>query len=139
MKKRYSFGIIPIYKGEDSYYFLAVKNTKGEHWGLPKGTPKEGEKPKETAYRELEEETGIKDIELLDTDLAQETYIFEKNGEEYEKTNTYYAGFVNSMDVGSDLDEIDELKWVKFGDEDNSLSYKETANVIKDLAKHLGF
>jgi len=122
MKKRYSFGIIPIYKGEDSYYFLAVKNTKGEHWGLPKGTPKEGEKPKETAYRELEEETGIKDIELLDTDLAQEKYIF-----------------VNSMDVGSDLDEIDELKWVKFGDEDNSLSYKETANVIKDLAKHLGF
>ena len=55
-----SYGVIPIFKGKDGFYILLVKNSKGGHWGLPKGTPEKDEKPIDTAKRELFEETGFK-------------------------------------------------------------------------------
>ncbi len=59
-----SYGVIPVFKNESSFYILLVKNSKGGHWGLPKGTPEKDEKPIDTARRELFEETGIKDIDI---------------------------------------------------------------------------
>lgn len=60
-----SYGIIPVYKKDGDYYILCVKNHKSGDWGLPKGTPEGDEKPLETAKRELREETGIEDIEII--------------------------------------------------------------------------
>jgi 8-oxo-dGTP pyrophosphatase MutT (NUDIX family) len=57
-----SYGIIPVFKNEGSFHILLVKNSKGGHWGFPKGTPEKNEESIDTARRELFEETGIKDI-----------------------------------------------------------------------------
>ncbi len=34
-----SYGVIPVFKDKDGFHILLVKNSKGGHWGLPKGTP----------------------------------------------------------------------------------------------------
>ena len=73
-----SYGIIPIFKNKDGFYVLLVKNSKGGHWGLPKGTPEKDEKPIDTATRELFEETGIKNIDVKKDVTFDEKYNFEK-------------------------------------------------------------
>lgn len=132
-----SYGVIPICKKKDGFYILLVKNSKGGHWGLPKGTPEKGEEPIDTAERELFEETGIKDIEIKTEPTLEERYDFEQDGTEYSKTNTYYLGFVNEMTEGNQLDEIDELKWVKIDEAQNTLTHQSAIDVVRKLAEHL--
>ncbi len=102
-----SYGIIPVFRNEEGFYILLVKNSKGGHWGLPKGTPEKDEEPLVTATRELFEETGIKDVEVKTEVSLEEKYDFEKDGISYSKTNTYYPGFVGEMTKGTQLDMID--------------------------------
>lgn len=128
-----SYGIIPIFKNEDGFYILLVKNSKGGHWGLPKGTPKKDEKPIDTATRELFEETGIKNIDIKTQITFEEKYSFEQNGILYNKTNTYFPGFVSEMTKGSQLDEIDELKWVKINEAKNTLTHQTIIEVVGKL------
>lgn len=135
--KAKSYGVIPIFKDKDDFYILLVKNTKGGHWGLPKGTPEKEEKSIDTAKRELFEETGIKDIKIKMEPTFEEKYDFEQNGTAYSKTNTYYLGFVNEMTEGNQLDEIDELKWVKIDEVQSTLTRQSAIDVVKKLAELL--
>lgn len=135
--KAKSYGVIPIFKDKDDFYILLVKNTKGGHWGLPKGTPEKDEKYIDTAKRELFEETGIKDIKIKMEPTFEEKYDFEQNGTAYSKTNTYYLGFVNEMTEGNQLDEIDELKWVKIDEVQSTLTRQSAIDVVKKLAELL--
>ena len=128
-----SYGIIPIFKGKDGFYILIVKNSKGGHWGLPKGTPKKGEKPINTAKRELFEETNIKDIDTKTEITFRQNYDFIKNNVLYNKTVIYYPGFISKIIKGNKLDEIDELRWVKIGDALNTITYKSTSDVVEKL------
>ena len=104
---------------------------------MPKGTPEKGEKPIDTAKRELFEETGIKDIEIKMEPTLEERYDFEQDGIQYSKTNTYYLGFVKEMTEGNQLDEIDELKLVKIDEAQNTLTHQSAIDVVKKLAEHL--
>ena len=128
-----SYGVIPIFKEKNGFYILLVKNSKGGHWGLPKGTPEKSEKPIDTAKRELFEETGIKDIEIKSEPTLEEKYDFEQNGTVYSKTNTYYLGFVSEMTEGNQLDQIDELKWVKIHEAQNTLTHQSAIDVVNQL------
>src|SRR3989338_4957530 len=132
-----SYGVILILKNEDGFYVLLVKNSKGGHWGLPKGTPEKDEKPIDTATRELFEETGIKDIEIKADISFEEKYDFEKDGILYNKTNTYYPGFVSEMTKGSQLDQIDELKWVKINEAKNTIIHWSAIDVVNKLSSWL--
>ena len=52
-------------KGEEEGKPSSSKAPK-EYWDLPKGHIEKGEKEIETVRREVEEETGLKDIEFLE-------------------------------------------------------------------------
>lgn len=132
-----SYGVAPVFKHESGFYILLVKNSKGGHWGLPKGTPEKDEKPIDTARRELFEETGIKDVDVKIEVAFEEKYDFEQNGNIYSKTNTYYLGFVDEMIEGDQLDGIDELKWVKMDEAQNILTHQSAIDMIKKLAEFL--
>ncbi len=54
-KREFSAGGVLFKDGE----VLLIKNPSGK-WTFPKGNIEEGEKPEETAVREVEEETGIR-------------------------------------------------------------------------------
>ncbi len=132
-----SYGVIPIFKSEDGFYVLLVKNSKGGHWGLPKGTPEKDEKPIDTARRELFEETGIKDIDVKTEASFEEKYDFEQNNIIYNKTVVYYPGFVTEMTKGTQLDQIDELKWVKIDEAKNTFTHQSVIDVVAKLSAWL--
>ena len=137
-KEARSCGVIPIFKDGGTYKILIVKNTRGGHWGLPKGTPENNETPLETATRELYEETGIKDnIQIQAEPIFIEKYLFEQDSVKYSKTVTYYIGIVNEMIIGSNLDEIMEAKWVSTEESKNFIDRTSTLELINELEDYL--
>ena len=59
-----SAGAVIFRKEEDKVYYLLLCHQAG-HWSFPKGNIEKGEKIEETIEREIQEETGITDIEFI--------------------------------------------------------------------------
>lgn len=60
-----SCGAIIFYKSRNNTRILLVKNNNGRYWSFPKGHIEIGETEKQTAIREIKEETGL-DVEIID-------------------------------------------------------------------------
>jgi ADP-ribose pyrophosphatase YjhB (NUDIX family) len=98
-----------------------VENEKGElllifrkkHWDLPKGKLDSGESLEECAVREVEEETGLKNVqlgELIDVTLHQ----YEENSESITKKTAWYKMRGSSGDTLTPQTEeqIEDIRWV---------------------------
>jgi 8-oxo-dGTP diphosphatase len=66
---------------------LLIKNPSGV-WTLPKGLVEEGEEPKETALREVWEETGIRGRVL--SEIGDITYWYMREKQKIKKRVIYY-------------------------------------------------
>ena len=89
-----SFGIIPVFKNSDGDFLFCVIERQGVDWSIPKGKPNPGESEEETARRELQEETGITDVELVPDIVFNQEFDFEYEPINYHKTVKYFLGFV---------------------------------------------
>jgi 8-oxo-dGTP pyrophosphatase MutT (NUDIX family) len=101
-------------------------------WDLPKGKLEKGEKLEECAVREVEEETGVKNITL--NEKAGETYhAYNAFGKHFLKISHWYY---MSCDAKQELvpqteEDITEIKWVKITGLKDVLS--NTYPSIKDI------
>jgi bis(5'-nucleosidyl)-tetraphosphatase len=119
-----SFGVVPIFKDTNGELLFCLVQHQGEHWGFPKGHPDKNESEEETALRELKEETGLKEVQLVQNIFFNENYIFDKDGNRYDKSVKYFLGLVTNKNTNTQdefMDEITEVKW---------LSYKEARDLI---------
>jgi 8-oxo-dGTP pyrophosphatase MutT (NUDIX family) len=97
-------------------------NTKGEllfifrrgKWDLPKGKLEPGENPEQGAMREIEEETGIKGLEII-RKIGETYHSYEEFGKEILKTNHWYLLRTGDQAVpkGQAEEDITEAKWSK--------------------------
>ena len=86
MIKATSCGGVVIFRGK---ILLLYKNYKNRYdgWVLPKGTVEAGEEYKETALREVHEETGVKVHWYL---MMADSYYSKPQKEEYFEDSGYY-------------------------------------------------
>jgi 8-oxo-dGTP pyrophosphatase MutT (NUDIX family) len=133
-----SFGIIPIFKLEGENLVLLVQHSHGNHWSLPKGHPEEGESEVETASRELFEETGLREPEILSEKVFEEYYEFTtKSGEPIEKSVSYFIGLVSDPVVLIQEAEILDFKWLSFDDAIDEASFEGTKRILTDARSYL--
>ncbi len=78
MPKEKSAGAIIFRKDNNIPYYLLLHYESG-HWGFPKGHIEENENEEGAARREIEEETGIKNIKIIDGFKEYEKYFFRQS------------------------------------------------------------
>lgn len=134
-KKDKSFGIIPVIKTNEGFKVLLIQHKAG-HWAFPKGHAEADETQKETALRELREETGIQEVELAEQEFV-EKYKFQKDDIIYDKTVVYFLGFVENNSVVIQEKEIAAFKWCSFEEAEKIFTFPETRQLFNAVKKHL--
>jgi bis(5'-nucleosidyl)-tetraphosphatase len=131
-------GIIVVYKGSENLYLLLEQKNYARAWSFPKGHIEEGEDLKVTALRELKEEAGITDIELLDLEPIHEEYIANEGpSNTYLKTNEYFIGFVKDMKVTIQEEEILSYKWAPYEEAFETFPYPERKEVLNKARAYI--
>jgi len=100
------------------------------YWDLPKGHIETGEKEIETARREVEEETGLKDIEFVEGFREVIKYFFRFQNKNILKFVTFYLAETKAKDVKVS-DEHLSYAWLLHEDALSRLTFKNAKEILQ--------
>ncbi|MFQ5975272.1 MAG: bis(5'-nucleosyl)-tetraphosphatase [Candidatus Hydrothermarchaeales archaeon] len=123
-----SSGVVIFRKENGKREYLLLHYGAG-HWDLPKGHIEEGEDPKETAKRELKEETGIEEIIFCGDFQERIDYTFKKRRELVYKEVLFFLARTNKKTVTLSY-EHKGFEWLNFKDALEKLTYKNAKDVL---------
>jgi len=132
----HSFGIIPLQQEGGVWKVLLILHIGGRHWAFPKGHGNEGEKPIESATRELKEETGLDIVQLLQETPLCEKYTFHRHKEIVTKSVQYFPAVVAGT-LKLQKEEIRDAKWVPLKEASRHLTFREARSMCQELIKIL--
>jgi bis(5'-nucleosidyl)-tetraphosphatase len=130
MIKEFSAGVVPYNKDISSYLVLHYEEG---HWDFPKGHVEKGENEKDAALRELKEETGIKNAEILEGFKEKISYFFRAKYMDNKvvfKEVVFFLAFVYETAVTLSYEHIG-YKWARYEDALNTITYKNSKEVLK--------
>lgn len=132
-----SFGVLPLEKSGTEWKIFLIKSKSGGYWGFPKGKPHANESPRQSAIRELKEETGLDLDSFLTEDPLVEKYTYSFKGRQIVKTVSYFPALVSGT-VSLQLEEVQAGQWVTFDQAQQLLTYEEAQQIlllIRELLK----
>ncbi|MEM2122024.1 MAG: NUDIX domain-containing protein [Candidatus Bathyarchaeia archaeon] len=109
--------------------FLLLGLKKRGIWCLPKGLIEDGESELEAARREVEEETGIGDLRLID-EIGVINYEFWMHGRHYRKM-VYFFLFETEREDAKVSWEHDTCRWFNFDESIKALTYPKEKEILK--------
>lgn len=133
------YGVIVVFKGEEDLFLILQQkelNAVGS-WTFPKGHHEGDETPRETALRELKEETGMTEIEILNIPLIYEEYLITRNREKRLKINEYFIGFVKGQEVTIEQSEISNYKWATYQEAYDLFDYSSRKETLVKAQEYL--
>ena len=101
------------------------------HWDFPKGHVDKGETEIETATRELEEETGIKNIILLDNFRKTINYTIQKRDRKISKEVVFFIATTVETEINLSHEHVD-YGWFDFTSALKQLTYDNARSVLSD-------
>ena len=113
--------------------FLLIKNKRSLNWGFPKGHMERGENEKETAYREVLEETGIRVRFLPDFRFKSEYSIQGR----IEKKVIIFLATTDDTTTTIQREEIEEYLWLKFDKAMSSLKFPNDKVLLRKANEYL--
>ncbi|MCF7889973.1 NUDIX domain-containing protein [Candidatus Bipolaricaulota bacterium] len=130
-EKEVSAGIITSRRDPEGYRdYLLLKHANGGHWSFPKGHVEEGEEPKETALRELGEETDLAVREFVSEFSLETSYTFERAGRKVFKTVIYFLGVVSPESQVELSQEHLDYSWLPYGEAQSKLTYEDDKDLL---------
>ena len=128
LRKEKSCGCIVIDEGK----VLLIKQTKG-HWGLPKGHVEENETEKETALREVKEETNY-DVEIIGDYRFVERYITDTK---IDKEVVYFIAKKVGGNAEKQEAEVTDIKWCSFDEAIDTVTFDNLKELLRNAFKAL--
>jgi len=133
-----SAGAVIFYMDSKDYREYLLLHYPSGHWDFPKGNIEPGETPLVTAYREIEEETGLsRDKLILVKGFKREiSYYFTSHGTLIYKTVIFFLMRSLSKDVRISW-EHKGFKWVSYQDALSLATFKTAKNLIKEAEGYI--
>ena len=128
MKNEKSAGAIVFIKEKEPIYLLLQYEAK--HWDFPKGNIEKGETDQETVKREIEEETGIKDVDIIPNFKEKIQYYFKFKGELINKTVIFYLAKTKTNEVKISFEHIGSI-WLTYKEAMEKLTFKNAKEILK--------
>lgn len=141
-----SAGVIVYRRAGDQCLFLLVlsKLTKRALWEFPKGGVEKGETLEQAALRELHEETGIAEDEVILVPDFQRTEDYRFTAGDggqrtlIHKQVTYFLGETGKSAVVLSAKESSEFAWLPLADAMKRLRYSKRKRLLTDAAAAIG-
>jgi 8-oxo-dGTP pyrophosphatase MutT (NUDIX family) len=107
-------------------------------WDLPKGKMEKGESREESAVREIEEETGLRDVELVRFINTTYHIYVERNGDKVLKCTHWFEMNFDGEDTSKPQIEegITEVAWKNTGEIENEVfpsTFKNIKLIVKEF------
>jgi len=130
-----SAGAVIFRKEKGKIYYLLLHYPSGsrsqkDYWDFSKGHIIKGEKPEETARREAEEETGIKDLKFIEGFKEWIKYFFKFRGENIFKIVTFYLGETKTKEIKISPEHIG-FQWLPYKQAIEQLKFKNAREILK--------
>ena len=125
-------GAVMFTEKDGQRMYLLIKNDSG-HIGFPKGHVEYGETERETAVREVMEETGLK-AEPMEDFRMEYSYI---NGAGHRKTAVYFLSHYDCTAVVIQKEEIDDSWLLPYDEAVGMLNYPQDIPVFEAAEKKL--
>jgi 8-oxo-dGTP pyrophosphatase MutT (NUDIX family) len=104
-------------------------------WGLPKGLVEEGERPEQTAVREVREETGL--IAEIREPLGDISYWYVWQGQRVRKRVSFFLMEAVGGDVSEHDTEMEEIRWFPLAEAAGTAKYRTEKDVIRKATEAL--
>lgn len=130
MKKQTSAGIVVYHTSDHKTEYLLLQYAAG-HWDFAKGKLEEGETKLQAAKRELQEETGLTDVDIVPGFEETLAYIFKDfRGRPIEKTVTFFVGSIAQKKEITLSREHQGYTWLEYEQAVTRLTYSNAREVL---------
>lgn len=128
-------------EGGKNFYLLlhypsSSRITKKEYWGFPKGHIEKGEELEATAKREIEEETGLRDIKFINGFSEWEKYFFVSDGKKIFKIVTFLLAETKTKKIKISWEHLG-FKWFSYEEAIKKLIFKNAKEILKKANEFL--
>jgi 8-oxo-dGTP pyrophosphatase MutT (NUDIX family) len=136
IQTKHSCGVVMARRTDEGWATLLLRAF--HHWDFPKGVKEHGEEPLQAALREVQEETGIDDLEFDWGDRFFETGPYSRG-----KVARYYVASTKQADVimgispETGVPEHHEWRWVSF-DEAYDLGSPRVRQIVQWARQIIG-
>jgi len=136
IEQKHSCGVVIARRTERGWATLLLRAY--HHWDFPKGVREPGEKPKQAALREVQEETGVDDLQFDWGDRYFETGPYSRG-----KVARYYIASTQQSEVTMGISpetgapEHQEWRWVSF-DEAYDLGSPRVRQIVQWARQIIG-
>ncbi|MBA45646.1 MAG: diadenosine tetraphosphate hydrolase [Euryarchaeota archaeon] len=108
------------------------------HWGFPKGHVEEQDIDHHaTAIRELEEETGITNVEIIGNWFTTTKYTYIRKNMSREKQVYWFPAITKEMDVSLSNEHLDHI-WIDVDTAKEIITFEEEIRVLEEARQILG-
>jgi 8-oxo-dGTP pyrophosphatase MutT (NUDIX family) len=136
MNKEFSAGAIIFKQDKKKIVFLLLYSSRNKIWGFPKGHIEPGEDEEQAAMRELREEAGLKDLEIING--FREEIIYETistrlpfKGQRIEKHAVYFLCNAGDQDVRVDGREMTDYKFVSISEAEQLIKFDNLKKILR--------
>ncbi|MFQ6010774.1 MAG: bis(5'-nucleosyl)-tetraphosphatase [Nitrososphaerales archaeon] len=133
MIKETSAGAVVYFREANEIKYLLLNYTHG-HWDFPKGHINPGEHEVDTVRREVQEETGIDDLELFEKQIGETKYSFLRRGNPVAKRVVVYLAQTRTTRVRLSR-EHKSWAWLGFTEALSRLTYPASRNILEAANK----
>lgn len=127
-----AYGIIPLRRKDQKWQVLLVNHVKGNYWGFPKGHAAPGETPKETAIRELFEETQLRVKLFLREESLRERYNFTRGEQPIDKEVSYFLAEVEGNVVLQPTETQSSL-WIDLDKAEAQITFSQSKVLLNQV------